>query len=472
MFYLLIVLLTDIIVVNASFLCAYIIKFKLSFQSIFDIRYGNYVAHARVEPYLNSLYIITFIWIVSLVISGAYRNRRGLLSGIEEFLNILKGALVATFFIMSSLFVYRFIPGSRYIIIYAFIINVVAIPITRQVVFSIYHRFFNKVDNLKKILIIGTDGTSQTLYEKIILNEKHYYQVLGAIGDSPSKVLYSIEKKFHYIGSYNTLDDYLIKHQVDEVFIGSIELTRHELSSLIDKLIDKNIHVQLIPSFYDMVSTHIETSSDMGIPLFSIKPTILNNKQVMIKRTIDILISSILLIIFSPLMILVSLFLFLEGKGKIIYVQERVGLMGKCFNMYKFRSMPNNIEAETGPVINHSDINKRYTKIGRILRKTSIDELPQLVNVLKGDMSIVGPRPERPFFVQQFKAEVEDYDKRLRVTPGITGWAQVNGRAALSTRVDEKLVYDLYYINNWSIIFDIKIMIKTVLYVITWQGAY
>jgi len=472
MLYLAFTLIVDLLIVNISFILAYILKFKLSFRSLFDIRYGNFVAHAQVEPYLKSLYIISIIWIMSLIIAGVYKYRRGVLSGIEEFINILKGATLATFFTMSSLFVIRFIPGSRYVIVYAFIINVICLPIAHHLVFAIYHRFFHKEEHFKKALIIGTDATSQTLYEKIVLNEKHSYQVVGAIGEKPSRLLYSIERKFNYIGDYKTLETYFDNHMVHEVFIGSVELTRNEISYLINRLVEKGISVQLIPSFYDVASSHMESSSDIGMPLFSIKPLTLRPGQILVKRILDIIFSITILFLLSPIIIIVSLILFVEGKGNVIYIQERVGLLSKPFKMYKFRSMPHNIESKTGPVINHADKKTRHTGIGRFIRKTSIDEIPQLFNVLIGNMSIVGPRPERPFFVEQFKIDFEDYTKRLRVLPGITGWAQVNGRAALSTRVDEKLVYDLYYINNWSILFDFKIMIKTIIYVLTWQGAY
>ena len=134
--------------------------------------------------------------------------------------------------------------------------------------------------------------------------------------------------------------------------------------------------------------------------------------------------------------------------------------------------MATDVEAQTGPVIHTEEMSYRLSWLGRILRKTSLDEMPQLFNILKGDMSLVGPRPERPFFVEQFRKEIPDYEMRHRVLPGVTGWAQINGRSALSTRVDEKVMYDLYYINNWSWAFDVKILFKTVLEVLTWRGAY
>ena len=145
---------------------------------------------------------------------------------------------------------------------------------------------------------------------------------------------------------------------------------------------------------------------------------------------------------------------------------------GLSFIMYKFRTMATDVEAQTGPVIHTEEMSYRLSWLGRILRKTSLDEMPQLFNILKGDMSLVGPRPERPFFVEQFRKEIPDYEMRHRVLPGVTGWAQINGRSALSTRVDEKVMYDLYYINNWSWAFDVKILFKTVLEVLTWRGAY
>jgi len=189
------------------------------------------------------------------------------------------------------------------------------------------------------------------------------------------------------------------------------------------------------------------------------------------KRIMDFTLSLIGLIALSPLFLLLAAAVKFSSKGPVFYSQERVGLDNKPFMMYKFRSMYTDSEFHSGP--KWADKNDpRCTRIGAILRKTSLDELPQLFNVLKGDMSLVGPRPERPFFVQKFKEEIKDYMKRHRVKAGITGWAQVNGLRGSSTSLQQRIQYDLYYIENWSLIFDIKILFKTIMVVWNDRNAY
>lgn len=460
MFRVIVLAITDLFIVNGSYVLAYAIKFK----------WGRFYPSAQVEPYLSSLYLLTILWGISLILFKVYDRRQGVLSGIEEFLNISKAGLLATCLVMASTMIFPFIPGSRFVLLYAFVINILLMGLTHHAVFLYFQR--SGRSRLKDILIIGTDEVSQSLYERLLRDSRHQYNVVGAVGDSPSKLMYSLEQVFQYLGSFDLIWALLAKHPIKEVFIATPQLTRQQLSALLDPLIEKGLKVWMIPSFYDVVSNRVEASDEIGLPLFSIKPNVLSPFQKLQKRALDLVLSASILILTSPLLLLIATVLKLENKGDVIYKQERVGLNGVTFIIYKFRTMDANIEDHTGPVIHTEEMSHRVSRLGRILRKTSLDEMPQLFNILRGEMSLVGPRPERPFFVEKFRREIPDYDMRHRVLPGVTGWAQINGRSALSTRVDEKVMYDLYYINNWSLAFDVKILVKTILEVLIWRGAY
>jgi exopolysaccharide biosynthesis polyprenyl glycosylphosphotransferase len=210
-----------------------------------------------------------------------------------------------------------------------------------------------------------------------------------------------------------------------------------------------------------------------GLPFEVHQPLSVNIYYKTIKLAFDFCFALTLLIFLSPLFLIIALLIKIASpNGPIFYVQERVGLNGKPFGMIKFRTMIPNAESKTGPVMVSTQTETRYIPCGNLLRKTSIDELPQLINILKGEMSLVGPRPERAFFVEKFKQNIPYFDLRHKVKGGITGWAQINGRSVLTNRPEHKIKYDLYYIKNWSFILDIKIIIKTIFIVLKREEAY
>ncbi len=460
----------DLLVINGAYLTAYILKFKFKMYSSMVFAYGNYYPQASVEPYIQSLYLISLIWIVSIILFHGYRQRRGILAGIDESINIILAGVLASSLIMASTMIFQVFPGSRSVLLYGFLISTFGIIIIRYLAFrwGAWRRRKSRI----RVMVIGTDELSQTVYERLIRDRKHHYEVIGAMGPSPKKLLYSLEEAYQYLGELDQILPVIEREHIAGLYIATRELTRAQLSSIIDPLIDQGISLWMIPSFYDVVTSRIETNDDIGLPLFTIRANSLNPFQNILKRILDATMAMTITIMIAPILLIISVLIKLEGQGPILYKQERVGLNGKSFLMLKFRTMPVDIERHSGPVIHTEDQSHRATRLGAFLRKASLDELPQLFNIIKGEMSLVGPRPERPFFVDQFRDEIPDYDKRHRVLPGLTGWAQINGRAALSTRTDEKLMYDLYYINNWSLGFDVKIIIKTIVEVIRWRGAY
>jgi exopolysaccharide biosynthesis polyprenyl glycosylphosphotransferase len=223
----------------------------------------------------------------------------------------------------------------------------------------------------------------------------------------------------------------------------------------------ENIEFLLAPDFLEMITSSVRVQEIDSIPFLKIKSIPMNVWNRVIKRIFDFLFAFIILLISSPLFILLALAVKLTSKGPVFYKQERISMTGRKFYMIKFRSMVPDAEKHTGAVF-VSKNDTRYTSIGKFLRKYSLDELPQLINVLKGEMSIVGPRPEREYFINQMKDKIPKYLERHRVKCGITGWAQVNGLRGTDTSLEERIQYDIYYIENWSIIFDLKIIVKTI----------
>ncbi len=232
------------------------------------------------------------------------------------------------------------------------------------------------------------------------------------------------------------------------------------------------VTIKIVPDLYQIISGQVKTASIYGFPLVEINPTLMTEWEKRVKRLMDIVISLFLLIISLPIIIITAILIKLDSKGPVLYKQERVGLNGKLFNVLKFRSMVNDAEKQTGPVWAGKD-DPRVTKVGRFIRKVRIDELPQMYNVLKGEMSLVGPRPERPKFVEQFAKEIPLYKRRLLVKPGLTGWAQVKHKYDESIEdVKTKLKYDLFYIENQTLRMDLKILFRTIFVVLLGKGHF
>lgn len=465
-----ITILLDAILVNVNFIFAYILKFKIVLFDNFVIHYGNFVPHANFADYLDGLYIVSIIWIVLLWSGGVYSQKRGLLADVDEVINIVIYSFFAAIIIVVLNFTLPLFPQSRFIMIYFFLLNVISISIVHMVIFFISNKIIKAQEKYYRVLIIGTNDVAQTLYERL-LKYYHRFEIVGMIGPVPEKIIYAIQDQVKFLGDYNKIDNVIETYDLDEIILATNDISFKSINIIISRITNKGLSIKVIPYFYDIFSGRVSIDNNLGIPLYGFHSTLLSKKQLIIKRFMDILFSLILLILLCPLMLILALFIRLESKGSALFKQERIGKEGVPFHMYKLRTMPQGIEDESGPMINKDDSSLRATKLGTFLRKSSLDELPQLLNILKGEMSFVGPRPERAFFVNKFNQELLDYHKRHLVIPGLTGWAQINGRAALSARTEEKLMYDLYYINNWSFLFDVKIMMKTILYVLSGKGA-
>ena len=327
--------------------------------------------------------------------------------------------------------------------------------------------FLNAKIGLRNVIIIGKGQSSLKLINELKNSPVLGYNVMGYVANQNDSNIDSIS---NYLGTLNHIQNISSLNEIDDIIISSSEYSHDEILNLIGKLYNLSICIKIIPDMYEALTGKVRMSVLYGLPLIDINPDILTEYQQFIKRVIDILMSIILLVALLPLSIFSVLTIKFTSSGSTFYIQRRVGKNNHPFKLFKFRTMVENSESESGPV--WASVNDpRITPIGRFLRKFRIDEIPQLLNVLKGDMSIVGPRPERPFFVEKLTARFPYYSRRLCLRPGITGWAQVVGNYDTTVEnVENKLKHDFYYIENISMLLDIKIMFMTLIILVKGRG--
>jgi len=327
--------------------------------------------------------------------------------------------------------------------------------------------FLNAKIGLRDVIILGRGDSSLQLIYKLNNTPSLGYNVLGYVSDIKDS---NMDKSTIYLGRLSNIQEIVSFHGVDDIIISSGQYSHDEILNLIGKLYHLSVCIKIIPDMYEALTGKVKMSILYGLPLIDINPHILTEYQQFIKRLIDILISTISLVLLLPVSIISMLAIKFISVGSIFYIQTRVGENNHLFKLFKFRTMFENSEIESGPVWSTVD-DPRITPTGRFLRKFRIDEIPQLLNVLKGDMSIVGPRPERPFFVKKLVNRFPYYSRRLCLRPGITGWAQVVGDYDTTIEnVENKLKHDFYYIENISMLLDLRIMFMTLIILAKGRG--
>ena len=316
--------------------------------------------------------------------------------------------------------------------------------------------------NLRHVLIVGSGELGQSLAEKFNQHPEFGLKIVGFLSSHPEKIGIEING-IKVIGLYNEIPKIIQRCGVDQLYIALPLHAQDRLEKVLNSLNEETVDVKVVPDLLRFMNLQAGVEELDGLPIINMAESPLYGWNILLKRTSDLVFSITLIVTLSPLFLILAIIIRLESVGPIIFRQERVGLDGKPFEMLKFRSMKVDAEQITGPVWANKADNRR-TRLGSFLRKTSIDELPQLFNVLRGDMSLVGPRPERPVFVKEFKRSIPKYMLRLKMKAGLTGWAQVNGWRG-NTSLDKRIEYDLYYIKNWSLLFDFKIILMT-----AWKG--
>jgi Undecaprenyl-phosphate glucose phosphotransferase len=391
-----------------------------------------------------------------------FKLKKGVLDTLFELLfnYISTIAIVLGFF--SYLRSYKFIGyeiSHKFLIVY-FVIGILSLLLTERGFRHILKKSFKSPKNRRKGIIIGCNETGEKLAVKLLKYRDWGIDIIGFLDDK--KHDNEIEGECKIIGKISDLEEILIKYSIKDVFI-TITLKDYDLMLEIIRMANKHLaEIKIVPDIIHLLSIKAELEHIDDIPIINLNDIPLKGWKAISKRVIDLTFSFLGLIFLSPALLMVAFIIKLSSKGPIFYLQERVGIDGKRFNIIKFRTMIQNAEAKKGPVWSPTKDDPRITKIGRFLRKYSIDEFPQLINVLRGDMSLVGPRPERPIFVEKFKRDLPQYMLRHKVKAGMTGWAQVHGLRG-NTSLGERLKYDLYYIENWSVKLDFKIIWMTFL---------
>ena len=339
----------------------------------------------------------------------------------------------------------------------------------RMGVASIEARMRASGSGMHYLILIGYSKAAEQYIDRVIGNPSLGYSVRGILDDNlPRGEEYRGVK---VIGMLNDLDLILKANSVDEIVI-TLDLQHYQnLGKIVSKCEKSGVHTKFVPDYSEIISSKPYTEDLLGLPVINIRQVpLMENMNRFVKRFFDLIGGLICLVLFSPVMLITALLIKLTSRGPVIYRQERIGYQNRPFQMLKFRSMVvQDKNSEVGKWTTKDD--PRVTGVGKFIRKTSIDELPQLINVIKGEMSLVGPRPERPFFVEKFKEEIPRYMIKHQVRPGMTGWAQVNGLRG-DTSIEKRIEYDLYYIENWTLGFDAKIMFYTVFRGFVNKNAY
>jgi len=411
-------------------------------------------------------------WTLLFFFVGMYRSWFAS-SRFDEISLLLKSSFVGIFFLFVLILyddsIHHAASTNRILIFVYWGIFLFTTGSGRLFVRGLQRRFLIKGVGRRNALLVGYNPVAFKIHRAIIK-----YRALGIDVSAYAAVKKeNVGKKFNGISVIGTTEE--IASMIDKYHIRNviIALEKHEndiVMQVISECSDKDVSIKIVPDLYYLISGQARTSQIYGFPLIDIMPQLMPEWEKKAKRLMDIAVSLLILIVSIPVIIITAIAIKLESKGPIIFKQERIGLNGKPFNVYKFRSMVNDAEKKSGPVWSSKN-DPRITKVGKIIRKIRVDEIPQMYNVLKGEMSLVGPRPERKYFIEQLSKEIPLYKRRLKVRPGVTCWAQVKHKYDETIEdVKTKLNYDLFYIENISIRMDLKILFRTIFVVLFGKG--
>ena len=422
-------------IIGATYFFSWYLRFKS----------GLFVQDAGVLPaktYFSALFLIIPGYLLLYSIFQLYMPRR-VKSYRKELMDIIRANGIGFMIFILVLYFIKQEHFSRQMLCIFFFINISLEFASRYLIRTILWKMRKQGLNQKHILMIGESQMAEQYMDRLRENPKWGYQVFAHLKD---------EEKLERILEGNELDEVVIVLRAEDY--GKLE-------RIVDVCEKAGVHTKMIPDFGNVISTRPYIEDVQGIPVIHVRRVPLNiMRNRAAKRAVDLIGATVAIILFSPVMLLTVLVVALTEEGSVIYRQERVGLHNQVFYMYKFRSMiMQDEEKEKAEWSTRND--PRITPVGKLIRRTSIDELPQLFNVLKGEMSLVGPRPERPQFVQKFRDEIPRYMVKHQVRPGMTGWAQINGYRG-DTSIEKRIEYDLYYIENWTMVFDMKILILTI----------
>jgi Undecaprenyl-phosphate glucose phosphotransferase len=446
-------LLADMAVVTVAWLLAYFLRFS-DWAPIPPV-----LGRPPLENYLPMLLFVWPIWGTVLRSQGLYQVTRGTHLG-REAARILRGATVAVAVTMAVAFLFweKEVSFSRLVFLYFWGLSIAFLVAERALLHALLEAVRARGYNLRHVLIVGCGELAQTLARKMREHPGLGFRIHGFLGERPEEVGRRVDGG-SVLGTYEDVERIVEEEGIEQVMIALPLESMAWLEPILKRIGNSTVDIKVIPDIYKFISLRGGIEDFEGLPVVSLLDTPLGGWNEVLKRGLDIVLASTLLVVLSPLFVAIAAAVKLTSRGPVFYRQERMSLAGQTFQVWKFRTMHVDAEKETGPVW-ASPNDPRRTPIGRFLRRYSLDELPQLWNVLKGEMSLVGPRPERPVFIEEFRQKIPKYMLRHKVRAGMTGWAQIHGLRGNSS-VEERILYDLYYIENWSLALDLKILFLT-----------
>ena len=434
------------------------ISYRFSFDRDINLTYAS-------DSFVYSLIIIFLIqsaWSIIFFFANLY-NTRATLSRFDEIIRLVP-IIYSVIFIYIALHVFGIIKlysDYRSILTYGIVFSVLLI-INRFIIHSAQKYLLKMNIGLNNALILGVNRRGKDIFDSLQHSSYHGLNVLGFVRakDDPESFNLSNERKI--FGNESEIEKIIHSEKIEDVIIALVQPTPERMMSSIVKINGAPTSIKILPDMYEVVTGLARTNQLVGVPLIDINLNIDTFYSRVLKRVLDMFIGTLGILICLPIWIIIGLIIKIDSPGPVFYFQSRSGKEGQLFNIVKFRSMITDAESITGPVWS-STSDKRITRFGKILRRLHLDETPQLVNILKGDMSIVGPRPERPYFIKKLKESYPFYSRRLKIRPGVTGWAQINQPFDTNIKdVHQKLKYDFYYIENLNLRLDFHILFRTI----------
>jgi exopolysaccharide biosynthesis polyprenyl glycosylphosphotransferase len=456
-------LINDAVASNLAMLMAWFLRFDVEVIPVTKGLQG-------LEIYAYLLPLVSIVFPLAFAVQGLYRIRPTR-SKAEEWLAVAIGSVVATVVLSGVLLWIR--PGnpdvlySRATLGIFMLCAMVFTILGRMIVRLAVERRHRAGKDLDRVLIAGNGELARAVVERMVSHRELGFRLVGYLRNGEAGSLDELE----CLGTIEEAEHVVKQHAIDHVFVALPHASSPAMMTLLDRLTRACVvSIHVVPDLLQFMVLRSRVEDLDGLPTINLSETPLEGWSRFVKRGFDLIVAAAAVIVLSPIMLLVALAIWLEDRGPVFYRQVRMGLDGKPFDIVKFRSMRVGAESMTGAVWAEKD-DPRRTRVGRFIRETSLDELPQLFNVLLGDMSVVGPRPERPQFVEQFRSELPHYMLRHKVRAGMTGWAQVHGWRG-NTSIRMRIEHDLYYIENWSLMLDLKILFMTVIHGLKHENAY